>query len=64
VVIVAYRRSSITLADEVVFVEDGHIAAHGTHEGLLETSPGYARLLVAYEEDAARRTAEQGGGPV
>jgi ATP-binding cassette, subfamily B, bacterial len=58
VVIVAYRRSSITLADEVVYVEDGRIVAHGTHAELLASTPGYARLLVAYEEDAARRAAE------
>jgi ATP-binding cassette, subfamily B, bacterial len=59
VVIVAYRRSSITLADEVVYVEDGRISAYGSHEELLRTSPGYSRLLVAYEEDAARRLAER-----
>lgn len=53
VVIVAYRRSSIALADEVVFIEDGTIVAHGSHEELLETTPGYARLLTAYEKEAA-----------
>ena len=53
VVIVAYRRSSIALADEVVFIEDGTIVAHGSHEELLETTPGYARLLTAYENEAA-----------
>jgi ATP-binding cassette, subfamily B, bacterial len=62
VVIVAYRRSSITLADEVIYVEDGRIMAHGTHEELLQSTPGYTRLLVAYEEDAARRAAEAAGG--
>ncbi|MEX2322768.1 MAG: ABC transporter ATP-binding protein [Acidimicrobiia bacterium] len=60
VVIVAYRRSSITLADEVVYVEDGRISDHGPHDELLRRSPGYSRLLVAYEEDAARRSAERG----
>lgn len=60
VVIVAYRRSSITLADEVVYVEEGRIADHGTHEELIRRSPGYSRLLVAYEEDAARRSSERG----
>lgn len=55
VVVVAYRQSSISLADEVVFIEDGRIAAHGTHDELLESSPGYARLLQAYEEDSRLR---------
>ncbi len=50
VVIVAYRRSSITLADEVVYVADGTVVAHGAHESLLATEPGYARLLEAYEQ--------------
>lgn len=59
VVIVAYRRSSIILTDEIVFMDEGRVVAHGTHEELLATQPGYERLLRAYEEDAARR-AEDG----
>ena len=60
VVLVAYRASSIALADEVLFVEDGRIVAQGTHAELLASVPGYQRLLTAYEEDAAARA---GGGP-
>jgi len=55
VVIVAYRPSSIRLADEVVFVEEGRVAAQGTHQELLRTQPGYARLVQAYEHEAAAR---------
>jgi ABC-type multidrug transport system fused ATPase/permease subunit len=55
VLIVAYRPSSIALADEVVFVEHGRIAAHDRHERLLTDVPAYARLLRAYERDATRR---------
>jgi ABC-type multidrug transport system fused ATPase/permease subunit len=58
VVIVAYRPSSISLADEVVFVEQGTVVAQGPPAVLLETVPGYARLITAYEEDAARRAVE------
>ena len=55
IVVVAYRRSSIMLTDEVVFVDDGRVVAHGTHEELLATVPGYERILRAYEQDAAAR---------
>lgn len=58
VIVVAYRRSSITLADEVVFVDEGRIVAHGPHERLMATTPGYARILEAYEDDAAERRDE------
>lgn len=55
VIVVAYRRSSITLADDVVYVDEGRIVAHGAHRDLMLEVPGYARLLQAYEEDAAER---------
>jgi ATP-binding cassette, subfamily B, bacterial len=58
VLVVAYRRSSIVLADEVVYVDDGRVVAHGTHAELLERVPGYATLLRAYDEDAAARAQE------
>ena len=61
VVVVAYRRGTIVLADEVVFVEDGRIVDHGSHEELLARVPGYATLLRAYEDDRARRAVAQGG---
>jgi ATP-binding cassette subfamily B protein len=57
VVVVAYRASTIALADEVVFMEDGRVVAQGPHADLLATQPGYSRLLTAYEEDARRREA-------
>jgi ABC-type multidrug transport system fused ATPase/permease subunit len=59
VLVVAYRPSSIALADEVVFVDDGRIVAHDRHERLLAEVPAYARLLRAYEEDARRRKRPQ-----
>jgi len=55
IVIVAYRPSSIRLADEVIFVDDGRVVAQGTHRELLGTQRGYARLVEAYEIEAAAR---------
>ncbi len=42
--IIAHRLSTIALADEIVVLEDGRIAAHGTHEELLETSDLYREI--------------------
>lgn len=63
VVVVAYRRASIVLADEVVYVDDGRVVAQGPHERLLVEVPGYARLLQAYDLDAEARAAEQAAAP-
>lgn len=52
-VVVAYRKATIGLADEVVHLADGRIAGRGTHAELLERSPSYARLVNAYEQHAA-----------
>lgn len=60
VVMVAYRRATIMLADEVVYVEDGRILDRGTHDELLVRSPGYARLLRAYEDDRRERAGRFG----
>ena len=42
--IIAHRLSTIALADEVVVLDAGRIAARGTHEELLETSPVYREI--------------------
>ena len=48
-VVVAYRKATIALADEVVHLEDGRVADRGTHAELLERSSAYAHLVNAYE---------------
>jgi ABC-type multidrug transport system fused ATPase/permease subunit len=50
VVIVAYRRSSIVLADEVIYIEDGRAIDRGTHDELYNRLPSYRELIDAYEQ--------------
>jgi ATP-binding cassette, subfamily B, bacterial len=52
-IIVASRPSTIGLADQVAFMEDGRITAFGQHEDLLESVPAYRDLVEAYERDRA-----------
>jgi len=48
-VVVAYRKATIALADEVVHLHDGRIVDRGPHAELLVRSPAYAELVNAYE---------------
>lgn len=50
-VVVAYRKATIGLADEVLFLVDGAIADRGPHDELVARNPDYARLVNAYEND-------------
>jgi ABC-type multidrug transport system fused ATPase/permease subunit len=42
--IIAHRLSTIALADELVVLDEGRIAARGTHDTLLETSDLYREI--------------------
>lgn len=50
-VVVAYRKATIALADEVVHLQGGRIVDRGTHAELLRRSPSYAHLVNAYETE-------------
>ncbi len=55
ILVVAYRRATIALADEVVYLEQGKVVATGTHTELLATNQGYVDLVTAYEKAEAER---------
>jgi ATP-binding cassette subfamily B protein len=48
--VVAHRPSTVLLADRVALLDDGRIAAVGTHHELLETVPAYRQLLAQSSE--------------
>jgi len=52
VVIIAHRLSSIRFADRVVVLDEGQIAAKGTHEDLLHDSDLYRTLTQLYERES------------
>jgi ABC-type multidrug transport system fused ATPase/permease subunit len=51
VLVVAYRKATIALADEVVFLAGGRIVDQGAHADLLARNPAYAELVNAYDTD-------------
>ena len=50
--VIAHRLSTISLADEIVVLEGGRLAARGTHAELLESSPLYREIAEKGLPDA------------
>ena len=55
--IIAHRLSTIALADEIVVIEDGRLAARGAHDTVLEQSATYRKIVEYGQLPAA--SAEQ-----
>lgn len=51
VIAVASRPSTIALADDVLYLVDGAVVAHGTHDVLIESNEHYRQLMRAFEHD-------------
>ncbi len=58
VVMVASRPSTISLADDVIYVDQGRVVAHGPHDELMESVADYRELVEAFETD---RSTSAGG---
>ncbi|MBI4934025.1 MAG: ABC transporter ATP-binding protein [Actinobacteria bacterium] len=53
VIAVASRPSTISLADDVLYLVDGEVVAHGLHDELMNAVPAYRELIEAFEHDRA-----------
>jgi ATP-binding cassette, subfamily B, bacterial len=45
-IVIAHRAATVALADRVVLLDAGRVAAEGTHQHLLQTSPAYRAVLA------------------
>ncbi len=63
VIVIAHRLSTIALADRVVFLDAGVVAATGTHEELMRSEPRYQELLEHLEEPGPEPGHEPGETP-
>jgi ATP-binding cassette, subfamily B, bacterial len=50
-IVIAHRRSTISLADRVVVVDGGRVLAEGTHDEMMATCPRYVELLTGVSAD-------------
>lgn len=53
--LVVHRPSTVALADRVALLEDGTVAAVGTHSELMETVPSYRAVLSQHAEEVTAR---------
>jgi ATP-binding cassette subfamily B protein len=61
-IVIAHRPATIALADRVVLVDSGRVAAEGTHESLLATDHRYRQVLAAAAARESRRVAAGADG--
>ncbi|MGA8851652.1 MAG: ABC transporter ATP-binding protein, partial [Aeromicrobium sp.] len=50
VLVVAYRKATIALADDVVLLDRGRVVEQGTHHQLAQRSAAYRDIVNAYDQ--------------
>ncbi|MGP0029481.1 MAG: ABC transporter ATP-binding protein, partial [Acidimicrobiales bacterium] len=58
-VLIAHRRSTLHLADRIVVLERGRVAAQGTHDDLMAHSARYRTLLSGLDEELAEEVGDR-----
>ena len=61
-IVIAHRPATIALADRVVLIADGKVAAEGTHDALLAESEAYRTVLAAGERSRWARATTRSEG--
>jgi ATP-binding cassette, subfamily B, bacterial len=61
-IVIAHRPATVALADRVVLIDGGRVAAEGTHAALLADEPHYRQVLAAAAAEAAAASAGDGNG--
>ena len=56
-ILIAHRISTIAKMDKILFIDDGRLAAVGTHNTLYETNSEYRKMVDL------QRLEEEGGSP-
>ena len=61
--VVAHRPSTVSLADRVALLEEGEIAAQGTHPHLLRSEPRYRELMSGHDRPPPEARAPEARAP-
>jgi ATP-binding cassette, subfamily C, bacterial CydD len=53
ILLIAHRLQTVTLAEQILVLEQGHIVERGNHTALLQQQGSYARMIATYQRQGA-----------